>query len=130
MAPDANFHVFMGTIFAQEVDSPLFKALEKAGVNDVKSITSLSDQAIDQLKCQDHSSGTDMAEALGHGNQQLVRCFKAFVIMKNDKGAPLHGDWQNLVLKDNFREFRVIGFASHAHRGTNIIWARRMMELM
>jgi hypothetical protein len=33
--------------------------------------------------------------------------------MKNDIGDPIYGDWQNLAKKDEFNEFRIIGFASY-----------------
>jgi hypothetical protein len=81
-------------------DSPLFKALQKAGITDVGGITSLTDQAINIFKYQDDYSGTPDNEELGHGYQQLMRCFNASVLMQNDKGKPIHGDWQNLTMTD------------------------------
>jgi hypothetical protein len=33
--------------------------------------------------------------------------------MQNDIGDPIHGDWQNLTIKDEFKEFGIIGFASY-----------------
>jgi hypothetical protein len=41
---------------------------------------------------QDDSSGTLVNEELGHSYQQLIRCFDAFFLMKNDEGNPIHGD--------------------------------------
>ena len=112
MASDTDFQFIMGTVLGQKQDSPLFKALEKAGITDVGGITSLTDQVIDRLKYRDDSSGTPVNEELGHGYQQLIRCFNAFVLMKNDEGNPIHGDWQNLTIIIEFQEFRIIGFAS------------------
>ena len=57
------------------------------------------------------SSGTPLNEELGHGYQQLIRCFNAFVLTKNDEGKPIHGDWQNLTMTAKFQEFRIICFA-------------------
>ena len=113
MASDTGFQFIMGTVLGQKQDSPLFKALEKAGITDVVGITSLTDQVIDRLKYRDDSFGTLVNEELGHGYQQLIRCFNAFVLMKNDEGNPIHGDWQNLTMLAEFQEFRIIGFASH-----------------
>jgi hypothetical protein len=109
MASDTDFQFIMGTVLGQKQDSPLFKALEKANITNVGGITSLTDQAIDRLKYQDDSSGTPVNEELGHGYQQLVRCFNAFVLTKDDEGN--HGDWQNLTMTADFQEFRIIGFA-------------------
>ncbi len=105
MASDAEFQFIVGTVLSQKQDTPLFKALEKAGITNVGGITSLTDLVIDQLKYRDDSSGTPVNEELGHGYQQLIRCFNAFVLMKNDEGNPIHGDWQNLTIKANLQEF-------------------------
>jgi hypothetical protein len=113
MASDTDFQFIMGTVLGQKQDSPLFKALEKAGITDVGGITSLTDQVIDRLKYRDDSSGTSVKKDLGHGYQQLIRSFNVFVLMKNDEGNPIHGDWQNLTILAKFQEFRIIGFASH-----------------
>jgi hypothetical protein len=50
MASATDFQSIMGTVLSQKQDSPLFKALEKAGITDVGGITSLTDQVIDRLK--------------------------------------------------------------------------------
>jgi hypothetical protein len=105
MVSDADFQFIMGTVLGQKQDSPLFKALQKAGITDVGGITSLTDGAIDRLKYRDNSSGTPVKEELGHGYQQLIRCFNAFVLMKNDEHKPIHGDWQNLTITAKFQEF-------------------------
>jgi hypothetical protein len=113
MASGTDFQFIMGTVLGQKQDSPLFKALEKAGITTVGGITSLTDQVIGRLKYRDDSSGTPINKELGHGYQQLIRCFNAFVLMKNDEGNPIHGDWQNLTILAEFQEFRIIDFASH-----------------
>jgi hypothetical protein len=99
----------VSTILGQKQDSPLFKALEKASITNVGGITSLTDQAIYRLKYPDDSSGTPVNKDLGHGYQQLIRCFNVFVLTKNDVGKPIHGDWQNLTMTAKFQEFRIIG---------------------
>jgi hypothetical protein len=53
MASDTDFQLIMGTVFGQKQDSPLFKALKKAGITNVGGITSLTDQAINRFKNQD-----------------------------------------------------------------------------
>jgi hypothetical protein len=93
MSSDADFQFTVGTILGQRKDSPLFLAPDKAGIFDVGGITSLSDQLIDLLKYRDDSSGTSVLEEVGRGHQQLIHCFNAFVLMKNDDGYPIHGDW-------------------------------------
>jgi hypothetical protein len=105
MASDTDFQFIMGTVFGQKQDSPLFKALEKAGIADIGGITSLTNRVIDRLKYRDDSSGTPLTKELGHGYQQLIRCFNAFVLMKNDEGNRIHGDWQNLTIITEFQEF-------------------------
>ena len=114
MASDADFQFIMDEILGQKQDSPLIKALDKSGITDVGGITSLTDRVIDRLKYQDDSSGTSVLADLPHGYQQLIRCFNAFVLMKNADGNPIHGDWQNLTIKNEFQEFRIIGFATYA----------------
>jgi hypothetical protein len=111
MASDIDFQLIIGTVLGQKQDSPLIKALEKVGITHVGSITSLTNQAIDRLKNGDDSSRTPVNEELGHGYQQLIRCFNAFVLTKNDEGKPIRGDWQNLTMTANFQEFQIIGFA-------------------
>jgi hypothetical protein len=56
MASDTDFQFIIGTILGQKQDSPLFEALEKAGITDIGGITSLTNQAIDRLKYRDDSS--------------------------------------------------------------------------
>jgi hypothetical protein len=105
MASDTDFQFIMGTILVQKQDSPLFKALKKASITNVGGITSLTDQAIDRLKYRDDSSGTPVNQELGHGYQQVIRYFNAFVLTKNDEGKPIHGDWQNLTMTADFQDF-------------------------
>jgi hypothetical protein len=83
MASDTDFQFIMGTVLGQKQDSPLFKALEKARIADVGGITSLTDRVIDRLKYRDDTSGTPVTKESGHGYQQFIRCFNAFVLMKN-----------------------------------------------
>jgi hypothetical protein len=106
-----TFNSLWAQSLVKKQDSPLFKALEKAGISDIGGITSLTNQATDRLKYQDDSSGTPIDEELGHGYQQLMRCFNAFALMKNDEGKPIHRDWQNLTMTAKFQEFQIIGFA-------------------
>jgi predicted lipoprotein len=76
MASDTDFQFIMGIVLSQKQDSPLFKALlEKARITDVGGITSLTNRVIDRLKYRDDSSGTPVTKELGHGYQQLIRCF-------------------------------------------------------
>jgi hypothetical protein len=104
MASDKDFQFIMGSVLGQKQDPPLFKALEKAGITHVEGITSLSHQAIDRLKYREDSSGTSVKEELGHGQKQLIRCFNAIVLTKNDEGKPIHGDcWQNLTMTAKFQ---------------------------
>jgi hypothetical protein len=105
MASKTDFQIIMGTILGQKQDSPLFKALEKASITNVEGITSLTNQAIDRLKYRDDSFGTPVNKELGHGYQQLICCFRAFVLTNNDEGKPIHGDWQNLAMTAEFQEF-------------------------
>ena len=86
MSSNADFQFIMTDTLGQKADSPLFKALDKSGITDVGGITSLTDRVIDRLKYPDNSSGTIVTEELGHGYQQLIRCFNAFVLTKNDEG--------------------------------------------
>jgi hypothetical protein len=115
MASDTDFQFIMGTILGQKQDSPLFKALKKASITNVGGITSLTDQAINRLKYRDDSSRTPVNEELGHGYQQLICCFNAFVLTKNDEGCkPIHGYWQNLTMTAEFQEFQIIDFALYS----------------
>jgi hypothetical protein len=78
---DADFQFMTTTILGQKVDSPLFRALEKAGIDDGADIASLPDRLIEQLNHQDNSSGNGTGtEDLGWGCQLLLRCFKALII--------------------------------------------------
>ena len=117
MASVTDFEFIMSTIFAQKDDSPLHKALERDGVTDVEGITSLMERDIDRLKYQEtDSSGTTTVNELGKGYQSLIRCFNAFVVTKYDGGTPVHGDWQNLVKKADFQDFRVVGMTKYVEQ--------------
>ena len=113
MSSDADFQFIMTDTLGQKANLPLFKALDESGITDVGGITSLTDRVIDRLKYPDNSSGKIVTKELGHGYQQLIRCFNAFVLTKNDEGNPIHDDWQNLTIKSEFQEFRIIGFAAY-----------------
>jgi hypothetical protein len=105
-ASATDYQVIMDKVLGQKQDSPLFKALEKAGITNLGGITSsLTNRSIDRLKYGDDSSGTPINDKFGHGYQQLIRCFNAFVLMKNDESNPIHGDWQNLTIIAEFQEF-------------------------
>ena len=114
MASVTDFEFIMNKIFAQKDDSPIHKALEKEGITDVEGITALMDKDIDQLEYEDEdSSGVTKLIELGKGFKSLIRCFNAFVITKYDEGKPVHGDWQGLVDKADFQDFRVIGMSKY-----------------
>jgi hypothetical protein len=86
MASDTDFQFIMGSVLGQKQDSPIFKALEKAGIINVKGITSLTDQAIDRLKYQDDSSRTPVnKQEFGHGYQQRIRCFNVSTHLSSKK---------------------------------------------
>ncbi len=113
MASGADFQFIMTTIFGQKADSPLFKAFERSCISDVGDIVSLSDRAIDRLKYRDDTVSPSSVEELGLGLQQLIRVFQAFVHTKIIKGNLIHDDWQNKTLKDEFNEFRIVGFTTY-----------------
>jgi hypothetical protein len=50
MTSDTDFQFIMGTVLGQKQDSPLFKALEMAGIANVGGITSLTNRVIGRLK--------------------------------------------------------------------------------
>jgi glutathione peroxidase-family protein len=102
---DTDFQFIMGTSLGQMQDSPLFKALKKAKITNVKGITSLTGRVINRLKHRDNSSRRPVNKELGHGYQQLIRSFNTFVLTKNNEGKPIHGDWQNLIMTFKFQEF-------------------------
>ena len=97
MSSDADFQFIVGTILGQKQDSPLFKALDENGINDVGGIMYLSDHIIYRLTYRDESSDPPIQRELGYGYQQLLRCFIAFVKMKDVEGKSIQGDWQNLT---------------------------------
>ena len=80
----------------------IFKAFEKAGITNLGGITSLINQTIDRLMYCDDSSGAPVYKELSHGYQQLIHCFNAFVLKKNDEHQPIHRDWQNLTITAKF----------------------------
>jgi hypothetical protein len=89
--------------YSRHLRRPESPTLEASLLSPIKPLTDSS--------ITDDSSGTPVNEELGHGYQQLIRCFNAFVLTKNDEGKPIHGDWQNLTMTAEFQEFRIIGFA-------------------
>ena len=97
-----DFHFVLTQVLDQKAESPMHKELSKAGIDDVRGITSLS------LKFMEGTPAILTALPIGH--QQLLICFKAFVQDKWSKGINVHQDWQNLVTKDEFREFRISGY--------------------
>jgi hypothetical protein len=54
MASDTDFQFIMGTFLGQKQDSPLFKALEKAGIANVGGITSLTNQVSIEMTLPEH----------------------------------------------------------------------------
>jgi hypothetical protein len=106
----SDFDFIMSTILRQGNDSPLRKALLKAGVLDLGNLMCLNDREIGRLKFPDDSSGTIVLEDLSVGHQGLIRCFKAFARKKSAEGNPMHSDWQNLADLDEFREYQIAGY--------------------
>jgi hypothetical protein len=113
MASITDFEFIMGTILNQKVGTPLFLAFDQAGITDVEGITSLDDRAINRLKYRDNSFQPVTNEELGVGYQQLIRAFNAFVETKNDDADPIHNDWQNKASRDEFNQYRLVGFAKY-----------------
>ncbi len=103
-----DFEFITTTILGIKDDSPIAKTFEREGIRDVEGVTSINDRAIDRLKYKEtDSSGATTIVELGKGCQSLIQCFNAFVRTKHDEGTPVHGDWQNLVIKEEFTEFRI-----------------------
>jgi hypothetical protein len=114
-ASEADFQFIMTDILCQKADSPLFRALERSGIEDVGGIATLDNRAISQRKYRDNSSGNGaITKELPLGFQQLLRAFNAFVRTKFDEGAPVHGDLQNLCIEEDFQEFRLSGFDAYS----------------
>jgi hypothetical protein len=111
MASDTDFQFIMDTILGQKRDSPLCKALMKAGITNFGGITSFTNLAINRLKHRDDFSRTPVTKELGHGYQQLIRYFNTFVPQNNVEAKPIHGDWQNLTITAKFQEFQIIDYA-------------------
>jgi hypothetical protein len=108
MSSDADFQFIVGTILAVRETilhyswhsiKPESSTLEASPLSRIESLI---------------DSSFVLEELLGHGYQQLICWFNAFVLMKNDNSDPIHGDWQNLATKAEFNEFRIIGFASYS----------------
>ena len=107
MAKEQDFHhVMTGAVLEQKVDSPM----HRAGIDDVGGITSLSEKRIEALKFMDGPTDKPIMASLPVGNQQLIICFKAFVKGKIAGGINVHQDWQNLITKADFQEYRVMEY--------------------
>ena len=113
MSTITDFKFIMSTILGQKDDSPLSKCFENSGIEDVPSILTLSDTAIDRLKYIDKDFKPAINEPLNVGLQQLIRAFNAFVETRNDDGDPIHDDWQNKATKKDFDNYRVTGFSKY-----------------
>jgi hypothetical protein len=113
MSTDTDFEFVMSTVLGQKKDSPLSLAFINGGITDVFGIISLTNRSIDKLKYRDTSFKPPIDEELNVGLQQLIRVFNAFVETKNDDGDPVHVDWPNKFIKQEFDEFRMTGFPKY-----------------
>ena len=107
MSKEQDFRHVMTAVLEQKVDSPMHKAFDKAGIDDVGGITSLSEKRIEALKFMDGPTDKPIVTGLPIGYQQLIICFKAFAQDKISEGINVHQDGQNLVTKTDFQEYRV-----------------------
>ena len=132
MTSAADFEFILTTVLGQKVDSPIHKLLNRAGIDDGTGITYLAERCIANLKYKDGTSETAVLEGLQpEGYQQLLRCFKAYIQRTLDVGIMVHKDWQNLVTKDEFQEFRsTVGYdpdiatrTDSDSFGSNIKWS-------
>ena len=109
MASKAAFNHIVRSVLGQKDGSPLCKALEWAGIDNVAGTITLLLRHIEGLKFNDGTDGEVLVTDLPFGLKQLILCFKAFIKMKLDGGTSVHEDWQNLVTGPDFASFRLIG---------------------
>ena len=94
MAKEQDFHHVMTAVIEQKVDSPMHKAFNRAGIDDVGGITSLSEKRIEALKFMDGITEPPvLTTVLPSGYQHLIICFKVFVQDKILQGLNVHQDW-------------------------------------
>ena len=65
----------MTAVLEQKVDSPMHKALDEAGIDKVKGITSISEKRIKALKFMDGPTDKPITTGLPAGYQQLIDLF-------------------------------------------------------
>ena len=107
MAQEGDFEFILTTVLlGQKADSPIHKSLSRAGIDEVTGIKSLAEWRIENLKYEGGTFEKAILTELLEGYQQRLICCKASIQM--DAGMMVHEDWQNLVTKDEFQEFRVI----------------------
>jgi hypothetical protein len=103
----SDYDFILYKVLGQKVDSPTSKALAKAGIDDVGGITTLSVGRIEKLKFMEGTGASATQQALPDGYQQLLLCFQAFVKTKISQGIEVYKNWQTLITKDDFDEFRL-----------------------
>ena len=103
----SDYDCILCKVLGQKVDSPTSKPLARAGVDDVGGFTTLSVGRVEKLKFVDGADAKATLQALPDGSQQRLLCFQAFVKTKISQGMKVYKDWQNLVTKDDFNEFRL-----------------------
>ena len=112
MSKDQDFHHVMTAVLEQKVDSPMHKAFDKAGIDDVGGITSLSEKWIEALKFTDGTTEAPVLTVLPSGYQQLIICFKAFVQDKILQGLKCSPRLAELGHQDRFPRIQGIWIRS------------------
>ncbi len=107
MSTISDYDHILCTVLGQTAGSPASKALVRAGIDYFGGVTTLPIRRVEKLKFVDGADAKATLQALPDGSQQRLLCFQAFVKTKISQGMKVYKDWQNLVTKDDFNEFRL-----------------------
>ena len=94
---DAYKHIITN-VLGRDATSPLRLSLDRAGVEDIGDLMSLTDTDIDNLNFD--RSATEVNVPLDRGSKTSIRIIQLYNIHRNNIGEPIQDDWVNITQND------------------------------
>ena len=99
----ASFNHILDNVLGRGDDTPLKLALAEEGIDDIFTLSTLTESAIESLKFK-NADNENALTPVKLADKMLLRCFLHFVVNADMEGRPIGDDW-NAITKKNLIHF-------------------------
>ena len=101
----ASFNHILDNVLGRGDDTPLKLALAEEGIDDIFTLSTLTESAIESLKFK-NADNENALTPVKLADKMLLRCFLHFVVNADMEGRPIGDDW-NAITQEEFDSFRI-----------------------